>query len=100
MIVLNFHLPDSFNPEIDDPLIEIAGIVNDTFNLTHDIELVKCCLKESANFSPEIGHFYELYLLRANCGTAKEPEYAFIIDQVIEKIYEEAIGWVSPVVKL
>ncbi len=96
MIIVNLYSDEDYNPHTDDYNIFLAGIVNDTFNLHIDPNLIIDAIENDDEFEPEAGQFYEIQLVRAMIASDPIPEPAFVVDRITKKQYDENQGWITP----
>lgn len=101
MIVVNYFLEKDYNPDTDGNMLVLAGVINDSLDLDHDIQLIKDCILNDPDFEPKTATLYELQLIRATIQSDPIDEPAFAIDRVIEKVYQKETGeWITPLVRM
>jgi hypothetical protein len=90
MIIINLYCEEDYNPDTDGYYLDVAGIINDTLDLNYDPELIKECIYN--DFEVEAGKFYELQLIRGTSSADPIDEPIFVIDRIIEKVYDDDAG--------
>lgn len=101
MIVVNYYQNEDYNPDTDGYVLTLAGVVNDTLELQHDIELIIECIDNCEEFEPKNGVLYEIYLDRAKIQSSfpiMEP--AFSVNRIVEKKYHPNLGHYTPLIEL
>lgn len=100
MIIVNVYCEEDYDPTTDGFHLDLAGVVNDTFNIYSDPQLIQDCVENDPDFEPKAGQLYELQLIRATIASDPIPEPAFAIDRIVEKKYDADFGWVTPLVRM
>lgn len=99
MIIVNAYYEEDYNPLTDGYHLHLAGVVNDIFDINNDPQLISEAIDNDPDFNPKAGQFYEIQLIRATIAADPIPEHALTIDRVIEKVYDEDRGWITPIVR-
>ena len=101
MIIVNLYCDEDYNPTTDGFHLHLTGLVNDTFDLYSDTDLITDCIENDPDFEPKAGQFYELQLIRGTIASDPIPEPAFAIDRIIKKVYNsEYESWETPLVRM
>lgn len=100
MIIVNYWRDKDYDERTDGYTLHLAGVVNDVLDLNHDIELIQNAIDNDPSFEPKAETLYEIQLIRGTISSDPIPENAFAIDRIIEKIHDQDIGWITPLVRM
>ncbi len=101
MVIVNLYCDEDYNPETDGFHLHLAGVINDSIDLYSDVELIQEAIENDPKFEPKKGQFYEIQLIRGTIASDPVPEPCFVIDRVIEKVYNKETGeWSTPLVRI
>lgn len=100
MIVVNLWLESGTDPYLDGYHLDIAGVINDSFSLTHDVQLAFDAIDNDGEFTPKEETLYEIHLLRGTISSDPVPEPCFVIAHVYEKVKDHNDQLITPLIRL
>ncbi|MCP4356297.1 MAG: hypothetical protein GY793_11880 [Proteobacteria bacterium] len=97
MVVVNYFK----EKDNDRYSLDLAGIINDSYDILFDGDLIDDAITNDDDFNPEESTLYEVYLERATIAADPIPEPAFCIVYTVKKIHDpNDETWKSKLIRL